>query len=165
MVINPWAWQQAGLTTPDVTTPPAGYSVAATFPDGSGIWRVTAAPDVAFAFPAAGWTNPQTIRGVRWRYMGGTATYTAWAPRAAAVTIGFRAAGFVAGSTYNLTVTAPDGTTSSFPVVGRSSIRLRTALPQGASTFHLVVSGTQAVPLSTADTTPVAVRVSQWVIS
>jgi hypothetical protein len=165
VVINPWAWQQAGLTTPDVATPPAGYSVAATFPDGSGIWRVTAAPDVAFAFPAAGWTNPQTIRGVRWRYMGGAATYTAWAPRAAIVTIRFRAAGFVARSTYKLAVTAPDGTTSSFPVVGRSSITLRTALPQGTSTFHLVASGAQAMPLSTADTTPVAVRVSQWVIS
>ncbi|MFZ4756465.1 MAG: hypothetical protein ACOYL4_10725, partial [Miltoncostaeaceae bacterium] len=61
--------------------------------------------------------------------------------------------------------TAPDGTTSSFPVVGRSSIRLRAALPQGASTFHLVASGTKAMRLSAADTTPVAVRVSQWVIS
>jgi hypothetical protein len=102
---------------------------------------------------------------VRWRYMGGTATYTAWAPRAATVTIRFRAAGFVAGSTYKLAVTAPDGTTSSFPVVGRSSITLRTALPQGTSTFHLVASGARAMPLSTADTTPVAVRVSQWVTS
>ena len=33
VVINPWAWGQSGLTPPMVTDPPAGYTVAAVFPD------------------------------------------------------------------------------------------------------------------------------------
>jgi hypothetical protein len=165
VVINPWAWGEAGLTPPDVTAPPPGYTVAAAFPDGSGIWRVTANPKRAIAFPAQGWWDPETINGVRWRYMKDTATYTAWAPAAANVTIRFQAQGLRPGKPYTLGITAPDGTHRRVPITGTTGITLRTPLPKGKSTFTLVASGTPAQMVGARDLRVASIRVSEWVIS
>ena len=165
VVINPWAWAQAGLPAPAVASPPAGYAVAARFPDGSGVWRVTAAPKKAIAFPGQGWWDPETINGRQWSYMKDTATYTAWAPAAATVTIRFGAMGLRPGKPYALTVTAPDGTRRTFPITGTTGITLRTALPKGRSTFTLVASGTPAQVVGPGDARVASIRVSEWSIS
>ena len=165
VVINPWAWHQQSLAPPVVTNPPKGYAVVAHFPDGSGIWRVTAVPKKAIAFPAQGWWDPETIDGVRWRYMKDVATYTAYAPRAAAVTMRFQAQGFVPGKPYELKITMPNGTTQAFPVAGRRSIMMRTSLPAGKSTFRLAASGTAPQQVSPTDLRVVTIQVSQWTAS
>ncbi len=165
VVINPWAWRQAGLNPPRSDMPPSGYALAATFPDGSGVWRVTAAPRAAIAFPAQGWWDPETINGVRWRYMKDTATYTTWAPRATQVTITFSAQGFRAGNTYGLVVASPDGSRESFPVTGARRIILRTTLPKGQSEFRLTATGTPPQRMSPTDLRVVTIRVSQWVMA
>ncbi len=165
VVINPWAWRQAGLNPPKSDTPPSGYALAAIFPDGSGVWRVTTAPRVAIAFPAQGWWDPETINGVRWRYMKDTATYTTWAPRATQVTITFSARGFRAGSTYGLVVASPDGSRESFPVTGTRRVVLRTTLPKGQSEFRLTATGTPPQRMSPTDLRVVTIRVSQWVMA
>ena len=165
VIINPWAWRQEGLEPPDAMTPPRGYAVAAHFPDGSGIWRVTAHPAKAIAFPAQGWWDPDTVNGTRWRYMKDVATYTAYAPQATKATIRFQAQGFVPGKPYELRVTAPNGTNTSFAVTGLQPIALRAALPAGKSTFRLVASGTPSQQVSPSDLRVVSIRVSEWTIS
>lgn len=162
VAVNPWAWRQAGLTPPAHTQPPVGYSVAADFPDGSAVWRVTARPAPAIAFPAEGWWDAETVNGVRWRYMRDAATYTAYAPRAERVSINFVAQGFVSGAPYTLTITAPDGSTSRHAVRGQRIVTLHTALPKGTSTFRLAASGTPAQQVSATDLRIVTIRVSQW---
>ncbi len=165
VVINPWAWRQAGLNPPKSDMPPSGYALAAIFPDGSGVWRVTTAPRAAIAFPAQGWWDPETINGVRWRYMKDTATYTTWAPRATQVTITFSARGFRAGKTYGLVVASPDGSRESFPVTGTRRVVLRTTLPKGQSEFRLTATGTPPQRMSPTDLRVVTIRVSQWVMA
>ncbi len=165
VVINPWAWRQAGLGPPTTASPPKGYSIAATFPDGSGIWRVTAEPLRAIVFPAEGWWDPETINGVRWRYMKDTTTYTAWAPKAGMATIAFLAQGYRAGAPYTLTVTPPDGSRKSFSITGTRRITFRAALPKGKSTFTLTASGTPPQQMSPTDLRIVTIRVSPWTVS
>jgi hypothetical protein len=165
VVINPWAWQQAGIPAPDPQHPPAGYRLVKAFPDGSGIWQVTAAARKAFAFPSTGWWDPETINGVRWRYMKDVATYTAYAPRATRVIVRFQAQGFGRAKHYDLLVTAPDGTDRSYPVRGLASISMQASLPAGKSTFRLSVSGTPPQQVSKTDLRIVTLRVSQWDLS
>lgn len=58
-VVNPWGYSSLGRETPfAVTSPPPGFSVEKTFPDGTAIWRVTATPRqglVLFRPPGFGW--------------------------------------------------------------------------------------------------------------
>ncbi len=164
VVINPWAWRQSNLEPPKVTSPPDGYAVVAALPDGSGIWRVTAAPAKAIAFPAQGWWDPDTINGVRWRYMKDTATYTAWAPHETRVVISFGARGLVQGPSYRLTVTAPDGRTQAFAVTRQRQVVLRAQLAKGTSTFRLSASGAAPQQISATDLRIATLQISQWVL-
>ncbi len=165
VVVNPWAWQQFGLRAPDVMRPPQGYRLVADFPDGSGIWRVTAAASPAFAFPSQGWSEPEKVDGVYWRYLTDTATYTTYAPRATSVTIRFTVQGVLPSRPYALAVAAPNGTTRTFPVTGSREVTIRTPLPRGTSTFRLSVSGTAPHRLSTGDLRTATIRVSPWRIT
>jgi len=165
VVINPWAWAQVGMTPPKVTSPPPGFAVAAAFPDGSGVWRVTAPAGRAIAFPAQGWWDPQVIDGTTWRYMKDTAAYTAWAPQGGPVHVRFRAEGFVPGKPYILTIVTPAGGHLAFPINGARDISFRTTLPKGKSTFGLAASGTPAQQVGTADLRVVTIQVSKWVVS
>ena len=165
VVINRWAWQQAGIPAPAPSQPPAGYRLVRTFPDGSGIWQVTAPARKALAFPSTGWWDPETISGVRWRYMKDAAAYTAYAPRAVRVTIRFQAQGFLPNEIYGLRIVAPDGTAQSHRVAGLRSITMHASLPAGKSTFRLMASGAAPRQVSTTDLRIVTVRVSEWTIS
>ncbi len=165
VVVNPWAWQQFGLQAPEVMRPPQGYRLVADFPDGSGIWRVTAVASRAFAFPSQGWSEPKKVDGVYWRYLADTATYTTYAPRATSVTIRFTVQGVLPSRPYALAVALPNGTTRTFPVTGSREVTLRTALPRGTSTFRLSVSGTAPHRLSTGDPRTATIRVSPWRIT
>ncbi|GEM_PF-1081112 len=165
VVINPWAWGQSGLTPPAAGSPPPGYRVAAAFPGGGGVWRVTAASAPAIAFPGTGWWDPETVNGVRWRYLKDTATVVAYAPVAAPARISFEAKGFLAGRDYMLTVDPPLSKTLTFPVSGRRRISFTTRLPAGTSTFRLVASGTPAQQVSPKDLRVVSVDMSQWTVS
>ena len=165
VVINPWAWAQAGLTPPKVTAPPAGFAVAAAFADGSGIWRVTAPATTAIAFPAQGWWDPEVIGDTTWRYMKDAATYTAWAPKGGQVRIRFTAEGFVPGKKYILEIVTPAGDHLAFPMQRPRNISFTTTLPKGQSTFGLTAVGTPARQVSATDLRVVSIRVSQWVVS
>ena len=87
------------------------------------------------------------------------------APQATNATIRFQAQGFVPGKPYELRVTAPNGTNTSFAVTGLQPIALRAALPAGKSTFRLVASGTPSQQVSPSDLRVVSIRVSEWTIS
>lgn len=165
VVVNPWAWRQAGIAPPQPDAPPKGLAVVKTFPDGSAIWRVSAQPAPAIAFPSEGWWDPETIDGVRWRYMKDRATVTAYAPRSTRAVIRFSAQGFLPRRPYVLTVKNPDGSTRTLAVRGTRNVTLRTTLPRGKSAFHLVVGGTAPRAMSASDPRVVTLRISQWEIS
>jgi len=58
-VVNPWGYASLGREAPfAVTSPPPGFAVLETFPDGSAIWLVTAKPReglLVFRPPGFGW--------------------------------------------------------------------------------------------------------------
>ncbi len=165
VVVNPWAWRQAGMDPPDGDSPPPGFTGVRAFGDGSAIWRVTAAPAKAIAFPATGWWDPETIDGVRWRYMKDEATMTAYAPRATKARVRFNVEGFRPGAAYALAIDDPAGTTRRVPIRGARTVAFTTMLPAGRSTFRLTTSGSAPAQISATDLRIVTIRVSQWTIT
>ncbi len=165
VVVNPWAWRQAGIEPPDGTAPPGGFAKVRVFDDGSAIWRVTAKPERAIAFPATGWWDPETINGVRWRYMKDEATMTAYAPRSTTARVRFNVQGFRPGANYALAIDDPAGTTRRVSVRGERTVAFTTTLPAGRSTFRLTASGAAPAQISATDLRIVTLRVSQWTIA
>lgn len=68
--IDPGLYALVGRPAPDPAHPPAGFAAVATFPGGSAVWRVTAAPEDAVAiFQRSTWWPPERVGGRQWRYM------------------------------------------------------------------------------------------------
>lgn len=90
--VNPWAYGQYRQGTPPNTTqPPAGFALAATFADGTAIWRVTAAPAPVLAvFRQPGFAAPEDRDGRAWHPMAApVAQVTTWAPARGTHTLEF----------------------------------------------------------------------------
>ncbi len=90
--VHPWAYGQYRLgTPPDASRPPAGFALAATFPDGTAVWRVTASPAPVLAvFRQPGFAAPELRDGRTWHPMGApVAQVTTWAPARGTHTLEF----------------------------------------------------------------------------
>ena len=161
VVLNPWAWQQAGLTMPDVAAPPPGYAVAAAFPGGGGIWRVTAPPRPAIAIPGDGW-DAVAINGIPVRYMGPSATYIAWAPKATTTIFRFRTRAVAPGSRYTVHIVAPDGSATTLRVSTWQDVAIQAVLPKGRSTFRLDASGSPVHAVGPDFPQGVTVQMTEW---
>ena len=161
--IEPWAYAIRKIAPPNPDHPPAGLAVAKVFSDGSAIWRVTAAPSVAVAFPdRTTWDAARVVNGVRWRYMRDNAVMRAYAPAAARVHVTFLAQGINAKLIYPMRISAPDGSVHEFMIRGREAIRFTTALPKGSSRFGLMVTRPPADPLGAGAMT---VETSPWTLT
>jgi hypothetical protein len=159
VAIEPWAYRRRGLTAPDAAKPPAGYAVEATFPDGSAIWKVTASPGVAVAFPVRStWGLPYSSAGQRWRYALPSATMRVYAPAARRTEVAIPARGRHPGVAYAASITDPDGTIHHFTIKGTTVLRFTSTLPAGLSEFHV----TTPADAADADGT---VAMAEWTFS
>jgi len=141
VVIEPWAYRTLGFAPPDASSAPPGYAVEATFPDGSAIWKVTATPAAAVAFPVRStWGLPYSSAGLRWRYALPSATMRAYAPRAQHTRVAIPARGRRAGVVYAVSITDPDGTIHHFTIREATVLHFTSALPTGLSEFHVATS-------------------------
>jgi hypothetical protein len=132
VAIEPWAYALRKIAMPAVSRPPQGYALAANLGEGGGIWRVTAAPSGAIAFPdRTTWDPARVVNGVRWRYMRDSAVMRVFSPNGGRFIVSFTAAGYDPRLTYPLSIIAPDGTTHAVAVRGRTPISFTTTLPAG----------------------------------
>ena len=162
VIINPWAWRQAGIAPPNPTAPPQGYEVSASFADGSAVWRVAAKAAKAVAFPSFGWWDPETRNGQRWRYMKANAGYISYAPRSARVTFRMNIRGVNPTSSYLLSIRDPAGIRHRFTVRRERRIDLKVEVPQGAGRFHLSVSGAKPQAIAPGDPRTATLEISEW---
>ena len=159
VVIEPWAYRTLGFAPPDPADPPRGYAVEATFPDGGAVWKVTAAPAPAVAFPVRStWGLPYSSGGLRWRYALPSATMRVYAPTAQRVRVAIPARGRSAGVTYAVSITDPDGTIHHFTIRGIAVLHFTSALPAGLSGFRVIT------PVNASDAAG-TVAMADWTFS
>jgi hypothetical protein len=84
VVVHPWAFRQAGLVPPNTSHPPSGFALVRRYPDGTAVWRVTAAPRPGIAIPYDGF--PQHKRG-EYLLVKPTGTMGLWVPHAGTYTL------------------------------------------------------------------------------
>lgn len=60
VVVNPWAYREAGQIPPDTSILPPGFALVRTYPDGTAIWRVTAAAKPGLAVFGTGFVREGT---------------------------------------------------------------------------------------------------------
>ena len=138
VTIEPWAYRMRGLTPPNPSSPPAGYAAEVAFPDGSAVWKVTAAKSTAVAFPVRStWGLPRSATGMRWRYALPSATMRVFAPTSRRVTVAIPTRGRDTGTEYPVSITDPDGTIHNFTINGATVIHFPTSLPTGLSEFRV----------------------------
>lgn len=163
VAIEPWAYALRKIAMPAVSRPPQGYALVANLGEGGGIWRVTAAPSGAIAFPdRTTWDPARVVNGVRWRYMRDSAVMRVFSPNGGRFIVNFTAAGYDPLLTYPLSITAPDGTTHAVPVRGRTPISFTTTLPAGTSRFTLTAKRPANDPLGPGGMT---VQTSAWALA
>ncbi len=161
--IEPWAYALHKIRTPDAAHPPSGYALAKAFPDGSGIWRVTAAPVIALAFPdRTTWDPARTVGGVHWRYMRDSAVMRAYAPASARVKVAFQAHGYNSRLTYPMRIVTPDKAVHEVSVKGRQRVHFTAVLPAGTSRFEITIAHPANDPLGAGAMT---VETSPWVLT
>lgn len=162
VAIEPWSYALSKIPVPTVSQPPAGYALAADLGAGGGIWRVTASPAKAIAFPdRTTWDAARTVNGVRWRYMRDSAVMRAYSPTGGRFTVTFTAAGYDPLLAYPLVIAAPDGTTHSVSVKGRTAVSFVTTLPAGTSRFTLTTTRPPGDPVGPDGMT---VQTSAWTL-
>ena len=162
--IDPELYALVGRRAPDPARPPAGFAATASFPGGSAVWRVTAAPEDAVAiFQRSTWWPPERAGGRQWRYMRETARMTVWAPRAGTYRIAFGLATRPATTARTLRVEGPSGQVERLRADGPArEVALTARLGSGRNDFTLANEGPAAKQISPADPRVVSLRVSQW---
>lgn len=89
VIVNPWAFSEAGLVPPDTSNPPPGYAAVHRYPDGTAIWRVTAPAQPGIVVFNAGFEP--TPPGDVWVVEGRSGTATAYAPAGGTFAVEFSA--------------------------------------------------------------------------
>jgi hypothetical protein len=84
VVVHPWAFRQAGLAPPNTAHPPVGFALVRRYPDGTAVWRVTAAPRRGIAIPYDGFPRG---RKDSFLLVKPTGTMGLWVPRAGTYTL------------------------------------------------------------------------------
>jgi hypothetical protein len=132
VTINPWAYAILGAPAPDVHAPPPGYRRLVSFPDGSGVWAVTAPDTGAVAIARQGWWDPQYIEGRVWRWMHKKARVTLYAREAGRYRLSFDVRGGF-GRRYVMTIRQGDEVVGRFTVRDQRNVVLPVDLEEGAN--------------------------------
>ncbi len=131
VVVNPWAYPSLGQTPPPATPPPPGFAAAATFPDGTFAWHVTAPPDPAAAVFRAGFREPFVNADRLWwpvQPAGGTVTIVPWRDDVTSAEFAVATGEAVPGASVRVML---DGALAARVPVGPAPGRLSVPLPPG----------------------------------
>jgi hypothetical protein len=166
VTVSPELYARVGVNPPDPAHPPPGFAPVRAFPDGSAIWRVTAAPLEGVAiFQRSSWWAPELVGGRLWCYMRDTARVTLYAPRAGTFRVTFEARNAEAGESRTLRLELPGGRAQELTVGARRPVRLEVSLREGRNDVRLINQGPPARPIGGTDMHVVSVQVSRWTLT
>jgi hypothetical protein len=139
VTVHPFAYERLGLQAPDPTAPPPGFRVLAAFPDGSAVWRVTAAPADGVALPTgSGWWPAEYGDDGMYRWMTQQGTVSVVVRTAGVHRIELTANG-LRGAQNTLRLEGPGVVTPNAATVGQPTRVVFTAdLPAGRTDLTLV---------------------------
>ena len=89
VVVNPWAFREAGLRPPAVPHPPAGFTALRAYADGTVVWRVSATAQAGLAIPSDAFERDRTTGALV--LQGHSGIVTVWAPRPGRYVVSFAA--------------------------------------------------------------------------
>lgn len=167
VTINPWAFGVLGQRGPAAGTPPPGFAVEESFPDGSAIWRVTAEPaDAVPVFRRQGWWASELLPdGDIWRWMEDEGRLTVVAPASGRYEMAFRARGLVPGATYPLEIVGPDGAVTRVDVRGETEVVVPLAMAGARGDVIIDNVGPDPRPVGPGDPRTGTVQVSEPVLT
>ncbi|MGE0026115.1 MAG: hypothetical protein AB7O78_07555 [Thermoleophilia bacterium] len=161
VTVSPWAYRMAGLPVPDFTKPRPGYALAAAFPDGSAVWRVTAEPADAVPVFRTGWWAAEFLPDRRiWRWMNdeGTITIVAPAPGTYRMTMRMRAKDDVP---HRLEIEGPDGSRTRVEVGAEREVSVPVTLDGTRGDVVIRNLGPPAEQIAPGDLRIVSVQVDE----
>lgn len=168
VTINPWAYARAGLPSPDPRRPPPGFAVTEAFPDGSAVWRVTAAAAAAMpVFRRQGWWVQEFRSDGRiWRWMDDQGHITVVAAQPGIYRMSFRVRPLDPATPVPLQITGPDGAITRAVVRGEEqALDVTVRLTQSRGEVVIGNLGPPARQPSPLDTRLVSVMVSEPVLT
>lgn len=167
VAIDPWLWAVVGAAVPaDLATVPPGFRPVRTFPDGSAVWEVTAAPvDAVPIFQRSTWWAPEQVDGREWRYMDDRSAMWVYAPEAGDYRVSFSARSRPPGLTRQLAVEGPDGRTRRAQIGPERDLAFTVTLQKGRNDFTLVNEGAPGRQISASDLRVVSMRISEWAVT
>lgn len=165
VTVHPFAYDRAGLTAPDPDRPPAGFEVLASFPDGSAVWRVTAAPAPGVALPfGSGWWAPERGAGGASRWMMQEGDVAVRVDRAGTYRIDATANG-LRGAPAEIRLEGPGVRDTAWVTVSvPTPVTFTAELPAGTTGLRLV-SRRPAEVIGGGDARAVTVNVGDWTVA
>jgi hypothetical protein len=150
VTIMPELYAELGVGQPDVHHPPAGFRVARVFPDGTAVWRVTAAPrDGLGIFQRDLWWTPTQRSGRSWRYMRDEGVVHLYVPVAGHYRLTFGARS--AAAPRPMVVDLPDNQTLRATVGPEREVATAVGLPAGRSDIKIQNPGYAADHIPSGD--------------
>ena len=132
------------------------------FADGSAIWRVAAAPDVAIGVRRDGWWAPEFYGGALWRWMENDARITVLPRRPGVFRATFRAHGYVPGAVYTLSFRSPDGFVNKVRIGPERTYSVIVHATSDRSDVAIHDEGPPAHQISAVDERVVWVQTAPW---
>jgi len=144
VVVNPWAFREAGLVPPSLARLPSGFTPERAYPDGTVIWRVSAPALPGLAIPDDAFERDATTGAMVLE--GRAGTVTVWAPTPGRYVVAFAASTRGAPGSLGMAAAGRSMISRSLTPGGLTTLRASVELRGHTTTLRLVRVGTGGAP-------------------